>query len=154
MKVLKNNLFRVLIFTIVILAVLFFNLIKGMHPILDFLQYLVQKDLFWIIPLLLVVLLIFWQHNINVKEKISNERVEIFSATIRTIQDVLQNSTSSMQLLILDMKDKGIHEEIIIRAEKNIVELKKAINTLASVDPKSIKLKELNHNMSIIKMNE
>ena len=45
-------------------------------------------------------------------------------------------------------------EEIIIRAEKNIFELKKAINTLASVDPKSIKLKELNHNMSIIKMNE
>lgn len=154
MKVLKNNSFLLLIFTIVILTALFFNLIKGVHPILDFLQYLAQKELFWIIPLLLLVLLILWQHNINVKKKISNEREEIFGATIRTIQDILQNSTSSMQLLILDMKDKGIHDEIIIRAEKNIFELKKAISTLVSVDPKSIKLKELNHNMSIIKMNE
>lgn len=154
MNILKKNNMIYIAITFIILFVLFLNLVKGVHPLLDFFQYLVQKEIFWIIPLLLVILLIIWQHYINVKEKITNERVEIFSATIRTIQDILQNSSSSMQLLIFDMKDKGVHEDIINRAEKNIFELKKAINTLASVDPKSIKLKELNSKMSIIKMNE
>lgn len=88
------------------------------------------------------------------KRKISDERIEIFNATIRTIQDILQNSASSMQLLILDMKDVEVHEEIIIKAEKNMEELKSVIKTLASVDPKTIQLKDLNRNLSIIKMND
>ncbi len=143
-----------IILTFIVLLTLFLNLVKGVHPILDFFQYLVQKELFWIVPLVLIMIIIIWQHNINIKEKITNERVEIYSATIRTIQDILQNSSSSMQLLIFDMKDQKVNEDIINRAEKNIFELKKAINTLGSIDPKSIKLKELNSKMSVIRMND
>ena len=154
MKILKNNSLLVIILALIFLIILILNFVTNFHPILDFLQYLIQKELFWTIPLLLTILLFIWQHNINVKKKISDERVEIFSATIRTIQDILQNSSSSMQLLIFDMKDQGVHEDIINRAEKNIFELKKAIHSLASVDPKSIQLKELNSKMSIIKIND
>lgn len=88
----------------------------------------------------------------GVNKKIMEERVKTFSATIRTIQDVPQNSASSMQLLILDMKDERVHDEIIMKAEKNIEELKTAINVLASIDPAAIDLKELNRSMSIIKI--
>ena len=71
---------------------------------------------------------------------------------MRTVQDILQNAASSMQLFVLDMKDEGLREELISKAEKNIEELKTVIKVLASVDPSKLDLKELNRNLSIIKM--
>ncbi|MEW5842061.1 MAG: hypothetical protein AB1775_02220, partial [Bacteroidota bacterium] len=46
------------------------------------------------------------------------------------------------------------HDEIITKAEKNIYELQRVIKGLASVDPETIELKELNRNFSVIKINE
>ncbi|HUX92615.1 MAG TPA: hypothetical protein VMV36_02330 [Ignavibacteriaceae bacterium] len=154
MKVLKNNATLVILFLMFILSTLFFNLVLGISPILDFFNYMASKKYLWTIPLLISILFGFWLYSRSMKRKISNERIEIFNATIRTIQDILQNSASSMQLLILDMKDVEVHEEIIIKAEKNMDELKSVIKTLASVDPKTIQLKDLNRNLSIIKMND
>jgi hypothetical protein len=54
----------------------------------------------------------------------------------------------------MDMKDEGVDEEIITKAENNIEELKTVIKTLASIDPKTIELKELKKTMSIIKMHK
>ncbi|MHB8337479.1 MAG: hypothetical protein ACYC6P_09360 [Ignavibacteriaceae bacterium] len=154
MKVLKNNSTLVILFLMFILSTLFFNLVLGISPILDFFNYMAGKKYLWTIPLLISILFGFWLYSRSMKRKISDERIEIFNATIRTIQDILQNSASSMQLLILDMKDVEVHEEIIIKAEKNMDELKSVIKTLASVDPKTIQLKDLNRNLSIIKMND
>lgn len=88
------------------------------------------------------------------RKKIVNGKIEMFNATIRTVQDILQNSYSSMQLLILDMKDENADSEIIRKAERNLEEMHKAIKTLAEINPENIKLEELNKKLSIIRMND
>jgi alcohol dehydrogenase YqhD (iron-dependent ADH family) len=88
------------------------------------------------------------------KKKIVNGKIEMFNATIRTVQDILQNSYSAMQLLILDMKDESIDTGIIHKAEKNLEEMHKAIKTLAGIDPQNIKLEDLNKSVSIIRVND
>jgi|GEM_PF-2092375 len=154
MKIIKNSGTFAITITFFILLILFFNLVLNMHPLLDFFKNMEGKRYYWTIPLSVCIVFSLWLFNKSMRKKIVNERVEIFTATIRTIQDILQNSASSMQLLVLDMKDEDVHEEIIIKAEKNIEELKAVIKTLADVDPQTIQLKELNQNLSIIKMNE
>jgi len=152
MKKIKNNLLLVVIFSLILIWIVFINVYYGLHPVLNIFQYLAHKNYLWLVPLFLAVLFSIWRHNINIKKKVSVERIEMFNATMRTIQDILQNSSSSMQLLILDMKEHEVQEEIILRAEKNIDELKAVIRTLADIDPATIKLEELNRKISIIKM--
>jgi hypothetical protein len=154
MKILKNCSSEVIILSIILLIILFLNIIWNIHPVLDLMMYLQNQNYFWTVPTTVCLIIGLWIYDRNMRRKILKERVEIFNATIRTIQDILQNSTSSMQLLIMDMKDEGVHEEFIQKAEKNIMELIKVINTLAAVDPKNIELKDLNSNLSIIKMNK
>ena len=151
MNIIKNNSLILALFLLVLIIQLV-NVIFDIYPVLSFIKYMEGKNYYWTIPTTLTFIVGVWLYNKRMKNKIINERVGIFNATIRTIQDILQNSTSSMQLLILDMKEEGIHEGMIHKAEKNIEELKKVINTLASVDPKNIELKDLNKNLSIIKM--
>ena len=153
MKILKNSSKLIITILIVVLFIFSYNIFKGRHPVLDFFQFLEARDYLWLFPLIAAVLLSFWYHDRSIKKKIINERIETYKATIRTIQDILQNSSSSMQLLILDMKESSVNEEIILRAEKNIEELRTVISTLSTVDPLSIQLEELNKKVSIIKMN-
>jgi hypothetical protein len=154
MKFLKDNSPIVIVFSSVVLLMLTINLVLDIHPLLNFFNYIEREKYYWTIPSTAIFLICLWLFDRSMRRKIINERTEIFNATIRTIQDLLQNSTSSMQLLIMDMHDKGVHEELIINAEKNIEELKRVINVLASIDPTTIELKELNRNLSIIKMDE
>jgi hypothetical protein len=154
MKIFKNNSTMVILFSIIVLAIMFLNLVLDIHPIFEFLKFIEREKYYWTIPSTIIILCGLWLFDKSMRRKIKNERVEMFNATIRTLQDILQNSTSSLQLLILDMKDEGVHEEIIIKAEKNIEELNTIIKTLASIDPKNLELKELNRNLSIIKMDE
>jgi len=154
MKLFKNNSISIILFSTVIMIMLFLNLILDIHPVLGLFKYFEGKKYYWTIPTTALFLCGLWLFDRGMRRKIINERVEIFNATIRTIQDILQNSFSSMQLLILDMKDEDVHEEIIIKAEKNIEELKRVIEALAAVDPKTIELRELNRSLSIIKMNK
>ncbi len=154
MKLLKNNTFLLILFLTIVLLTLFLNLFLGVYPILNLIKYMESNNYGWAIPLTVLFLVGLWLIKRNMQRKIINERIEIFNATMRTMQDILQNSASSMQLLVLDMKDEGMHEEIIRKAEKNIDELKAVIKTLAAIDPTTIELKELNRNLSVIKMNE
>lgn len=154
MKLFKNYSTIIILYILVVLATLYFNLVLDKYPILDLLKYLESKKIYGIIPITVLFLAGLWLHDWRTKRKIIDERVKIFNATIRTIQDILQNSYSSMQLLILDMKDDGIHEEVILKAEKSMEELNRVIKTLADVDPRTIELKELNRHMSIIKIEE
>ena len=154
MKLFKKSSMVLIIISIAVLITLFLNLVLDIYPVLSFLKYLENKKIYWTIPTTVIILLVAWLLHRMMKKEITNERIEIFTATIRTMQDILKNSASSMQLLVLDMKDEGVHDEIIIKAEKNIDELKKVIKGLASVDPKTIELKELNRNFSVIKINE
>lgn len=133
---------------------LFLNLVLEKHPLFDLIKYVESNNFYWIIPIISIMFFGLWLFYRNMRKKIITERVEIFNATIHTIQDILQNSSSSMQLLILDMKDEGVNDELINRAEKNIEELKTVIETLAAIDPKNLDLKELNRNMTIIRMHE
>ncbi len=152
MKLFKNTPKILIVFTFAVMAVLFLNLVLGIYPVLDLLKYLEIKKFYWTIPTIIILTIWLWYFNRSMRKKIIKERIDIFNATIRTIQDILHNSASSIQLLILDMKDDGVSEEIILKAEKNIEELKKVIQTLSAVDPQTIELKELNRNLSIIKM--
>lgn len=154
MKLLKNNTIIIILFLAIILLTLFLNLFLGVYPVLDFIKYMESKNYGWAIPLTVLFLFGLWLVRRNMQRKIINERIEIFNATMRTMQDILQNTASSMQLLVLDMKDEGMHGEIVKKAEKNIDELKEVIKTLAAIDPTTIELKELNRNLSVIKMNE
>lgn len=153
-KIFRNNSTAFILFSIVVLFMLFLNLVLDIYPVLALLKFLEGKKYYWTVPLAGLILFGIWLFDRSMKRKIVNERVEIFNATIRTIQDILQNSSSSMQLLILDMKDEKVNDEIVKRAENNIEELRTVIKALASVDPKNIKLKELNENLSIIKFHE
>lgn len=150
----KNNTFIIILFLTVVLLTLFLNLFLGVYPVLDFIKYMESKNYSWAIPLTVLFLFGLWLVKRNMQRKIINERIEIFNATMRTMQDILQNAASSMQLLVLDMKDEGMHGEIVKKAEKNIDELKEVIKTLAAIDPTTIELKELNRNLSVIKMNK
>jgi hypothetical protein len=154
MKIFRNNSTAFILLSITVLIMLLVNLMLDKHPVLDLLKYLESEKYFWTVPSTFFFLFMIWLFDRGMKRKIINERVEIFKATIRTIQDILQNSSSSMQLLILDMKDEKVNEEIIKRAENNIEELKSVVKALAAVDPTNIKLKELNDNLSIIKLHE
>lgn len=154
MKLLKNNSTAVILFIIVVLSTIILNYILGIYPVLDLIKYLESKKNYWIIPTMTLLLFGILLYNNIMKRKVVNERIEVFNAIMRTVQDILHNSSSSIQLLIMDMKDEGVHEEIIIKAEKNMEELKTVIKTLASIDPTTIELKELNKSMSIIKMHK
>ncbi len=153
-KFFKNNSTAFIIFLLVVLFMLFLNLVLDIYPVLALLKFLEGKRFYWTVPMAGLILFGFWLFDRNMKKKIINERVEIFNATIRTLQDILQNSSSSMQLLILDMKDEKVNDELVKRAESSIEELRTVIKALASVDPKNIKLKELNENLSIIKFHD
>lgn len=154
MKILKNNKQIVLIFFAITVLMLYLNIVLDIYPVLSFLKFMESEKYYWTITLAFLFLCGFWFFDRYMRKKIVKERVEIFNATIRTVQDILQNSTSSLQLLILDMKDEGVSEEIIMNAEKNIDEFKKVVNALAAIDPKTIELKELNKSLSIIKMDK
>ncbi|MCL6100854.1 MAG: hypothetical protein M1391_20025 [Bacteroidetes bacterium] len=154
MKLFKKSSAVLIIISIVVLITLFLNLVLDIYPVLSFFKYMENKKIYWTIPTTVIILLVVWLLHRMMKKEITNERIEIFTATIRTMQDILQNSTSSMQLLVLDMKDENVNEGIVMKAEKNIDELKKVIKALSSVDPETIELKELNRNLSVIKINE
>ncbi|NJD23238.1 MAG: hypothetical protein FIA82_11310 [Melioribacter sp.] len=154
MKLLKNNSSVVILFSIIVLLILFLNNVLGIYPILDIIKYLETRKYYWIIPTASLLLFGIWLYNDRMRRKVINERIEVFKAIMRTVQDILHNSSSSIQLLIMDMKDEGVHEELIIKAENNMEELRTVIKTLASIDPTTIELKELNKSMSIIKMHK
>jgi hypothetical protein len=154
MKLFNYNSTWLILFAIFVLLILIVNLSLNIYPFLDFLKYLENKKYYWTIPVMVLFLSGIWLFDRRMRRKIINERIEIFNATIRTIQDLLQNSSSSMQLLILDMKDEGINEELISRVEKNLAELSSVINALTSIDPTTLELKELNRKLSIIEMNK
>ncbi len=154
MKLLKDNSSIAILFSIIVLLILFLNNVLGIYPLLDVIKYLETKNHYWIIPTTSLLLFGIWLYNDRMRRKVINERIEVFKAIMRTVQDILHNSSSSIQLLIMDMKDEGVDEEIIMKAENNMEELKTVIKTLASIDPKTIELKELNQTMSIIKMHK
>jgi len=154
MKLLKNNSTVVILFIIVVLMTLFLNYVLGIFPVLDFIKYLESRKNYWIIPLIVLLLIGILLFDRSMRRMVIKERIEVFNAIMRTVQDILQNSSSSIQLLIMDMKDEGVHEELIMKAEKNMEELKTVIKTLAAIDPSTIELKELNKSMSIIKMHK
>lgn len=154
MKIARNNSIVVILISGVIIVFMFLNLVLNMHPVFDFLKYLESAKYYWTIPMLVLFLWGLWLLDKNMRKKIVKERVETYNATIRTLQHILNNSSSKMQLLILDMKDEGVREDIITRAEKSIDELKAVTEALAAVDPKNLEISQLNRNLSIIKMDE
>jgi hypothetical protein len=154
MKLLKDTSTAAIIFSIVVLLILFLNYVLGVYPILDLIKYLEGKKNYWLVPSATLLIFGIWLFDRSMRKKIINERIEVFNAIMRTVQDILHNSSSSIQLLIMDMKDEHIDEEIIRKAENNMEELKAIIKTLSSIDPKTIELKELNETMSIIKMHK
>ena len=148
----RNTSIAVLIISAVAIITLLINLFSNTHPILNFVKYMETTEYYWTVPLTVTAIFGLWLFDRQMRKKIIRERIEIFNATIHTLQDVLQNSTSSMQLLILDLKDEGINSELILKLEKNQEELNSVINALASIDPTNMQFKELNKNLSIIKM--
>jgi len=154
MKLLKNNSLFAVLLSLFILIFLFLNLVLESHPILDLLKFLEAKKYYWTIPagaLLISGLFLLERY---FRRKIIKERIEVYNATIHTLQDILHKTSSSLQVLILDMKDEGIREEFIRRTEINYEELNEIARVLASIDPENMQLKELNKNLSIIKMHE
>lgn len=154
MKLPKINSTVVLLISCILVIFLFLNLFLNMHPVLDILKYIENAKYYWTVPMVILFLWGLWLFDKNMRKKIVNERVETYNATIRTLQHILHNSSSKMQLLILDMKDEGVREDIVNRAEKNIDELKAVTEALAAVDPKNLELNQLNRNLSIIKMDD
>ncbi len=153
MKFLKQN-FVIIVVAAITISILILNIFFDIYPILAVINYLEGNKYYWVIPVGSAVILVLMLFKRNMNRKIANEKAILFSATIRTIQDLLQNSNSSMQLLIMDMNEEGVNPELIRNAEKNIYELNRLIGVLASIDPERIKLKELNENLSIIHMEE
>lgn len=153
MKFLKQN-FVIIVVAAITISILILNIFFDIYPILAVINYLEGNKYYWVIPVGSAVILVLMLFKRNMNRKIANEKAILFSATIRTIQDLLQNSNSSMQLLIMDMNEEGVNPELIKNAEKNIYELNRLIGVLASIDPERIKLKELNENLSIIHMEE
>ncbi len=153
MKFLKHN-YVIMVVAAITISILILNIFFDIYPILAVINYLEGNKYYWVIPVGSAVILVLMLFKRNMNRKIANEKAILFSATIRTIQDLLQNSNSSMQLLIMDMNEEGVNPELIRNAEKNIYELNRLIGVLASIDPERIKLKELNENLSIIHMEE
>lgn len=146
----KNNYYTALIIAVLVVVITILNIAFNIRPVYNFVRYLENKNYFWAIPVFVALMALFLVYNSIMRKKIINERIAIYNATIRTCQHILHNSYSSIQLLILDMKDEGVKEELVAKAEKNIEDLKTVTEVLASIDPKNMKLNELNKNLSII----
>lgn len=149
----KNISKPVILFSIVVVLSLFVNLVFNMNPILKLIEYFESKKYYWSIPVTFLFLYGLWLFDKMMRDRIIKERIEIFNATMRTVADILQNTSSSMQLIILDMTEEKVAKDIILRVEKNFEELKLLMESLASINPKAIELKKLNKDLSIIKMN-
>ena len=154
MKFFNNNLSIKIIFLICTLTVLFLNHALNIYPFRELFRYLVDTKYYWLVPTFTIIFIGFLLFYISMRKKVVNGKIEMFNATIRTVQDVLQNSYSSLQLLILDMKDENVDPVIVHKTEKNLEEMHKAIKTLAGIDPENIKLEELNKKLSIIRMRD
>jgi hypothetical protein len=154
MKIFTNNRSLLLIFTAGIIAVTAFNILLNIHPVLEIIKYLEKNDLFWILPTICIIIAFVWLYHRDTQKKIIKERIEIYNATIHTIQDILHKSSSSMQLLILDMKDEEIRDDLVVRAEENLDELNQVTRALSDIDPEKLQFMELKKNLSIINMHK
>lgn len=152
MKIFSNSKAFLFILAAGIIIVTAFNILLNIHPVLEIIKYLENNDQFWIVPTITIIIAFLWLYHRDTQKKIIKERIEIYNATIHTIQDILHKSSSSMQLLILDMKDEEIRDDLIARAEENLDELHQVTKVLSDIDPEKLQFMELKNNLSIINM--
>ncbi|MEW6509078.1 MAG: hypothetical protein AB1432_15200 [Bacteroidota bacterium] len=120
-----------LIFTSDLSVKLFFNY----GVIYEFFHYLKNSDLLWGVSLCYFVpigLLIFEQvrlKNYNKRQKL------LFEASVRTIQDIVMNNLSKVQLVLYDLEDAKVPKEIINNTNEIFNSMKSIVEQIAKVNP-------------------
>jgi uncharacterized membrane protein len=139
----KSSKFILVIIIIVFLAILIVTIVNTIfefRPLYEF-TYLIEKQYSaWIISLsLLVCISLSLVLLINIKKKRSqNERTELFELTIHAVQDILQNSSSRLQNIILDMEEQKVSGKLIKSAQECLDENIRLIQFLSKLDPNNI----------------
>ena len=130
-----------IIYSVILFTVLFLNVFLGIRPVIDYFNYLQESNLFFLIPLsLLLPIGLFLFDKVRYKVLI-DEKVELFKTTVLIVQDIIQDSIAKTQLLIFEMKEGNADDKLLQRANEIFDKSNSLLSSLNNLDPSSTKLK-------------
>ena len=129
-------------FSITFFLIIFLNLAFDIRPVVDYFNLLEKSQLLFLIPLsFLLPVGLFLFDRVRYK-KMVNEKVELFRITVRTVQDIIQDSQARTQMLILDMEESKVDKKLINQANEIFERSTSLLNGLYSIDPLSARIKD------------
>lgn len=129
-------------FSIIFFTIIFLNLILDIRPVVDYFNLLEQSKLLVLVPLsLLVPVGLFLFDRVRYKRMV-DEKVELFQTTVRTVQDIVQDSHARTQMLIVEMEEAKVDKEIVNSATEIFDRSTTLLNGLYNIDPLTAKIKD------------
>ncbi len=122
------------IYALVLFTLLFLNVFLGIRPIADYINYLEQSKLFFLIPLsLLLPIGLFLFDKVRYK-KLMHQKAELFHATVQNVQDNLKDSNNKMKLLISEMQEAAADNKLVNRAKEILEKSNSLLNSLYKLE--------------------
>ena len=125
-----STLFITLIFLITLLSYIVFDI----YPVVEFLKYVDNNNLNWMLMLIFGIpigLIIIDRYNYKIHEK---EKIDLFEATVHTIQDQLQTTYAMLQIVILDFEENLDCNLIIPKLNESLIEMNNLIKDISEFD--------------------
>jgi ABC-type dipeptide/oligopeptide/nickel transport system permease component len=70
MKIFRNTSTAAIIFSIVVLLILFLNYVLGIYPVLDLIKYLESKKNYWLVPSATLLIFGIWLFDRSMRKKL------------------------------------------------------------------------------------
>lgn len=141
----KNYLTGQTLFLLIIsFIILWLSLFHHYHIIVEYFKILDEDDkpvlitISIIVPFVLI-LLDRKRYKIHLQEK-----KRIFQLTVHTVQDLLQNSSSSLQNLIFDLEENNIDEAIVKSGKECLDENIRILRILSEINDENVSKKYVN----------
>ncbi len=140
-------------FTIILVVLLTMNLIGGIRPVVSYFHLIEKTEYYFLIPIsVLLPIGLFMFDRVRYK-KLVNEKVQLFKTTVSTVQDIIQNSNSQMQMLILEMEEEKIDEKLVDRANDIFNKSNLLLNKLYNLDPTTAKIRTISDVVQYFEIN-
>ena len=136
---------QTLFILIISFIILWLSIFHHYHILVEYFTFLDEDDK----PVLVTISIIFpfvfilldrKRYKINLQEK-----KRIFQITVHTVQDLLQNSSSRLQNLILDLEEHNIDEAIVRSGKECLYENTKILKVLSEIDEENVSKKYDNY---------
>lgn len=140
-------------FTIILVVLLTMNLIGGIRPVVSYFHLIEETEYYFLIPIsVLLPLGLFMFDRVRYK-KLVNEKVQLFKTTVSTVQDIIQNSNSQMQMLILEMEEAELDKALVDRANDIFNKSNFLLNKLYNLDPTTAKIRTISDVVQYFEIN-